>query len=343
MKILVTGAAGFIGAELCHTLNRKTTLLCGIDDFSGSDSDAVRWARLKRMGITPKKLSSDSGFEFHRISLNDYPAIEQLFIRHEFDIVIHLAAYAGIEHSSMLPYKYLHNNMSSFNAVIELCRIFMPKHFIFASSASVYGNLPSNEQSEGITPCYPLNIYAATKQSNEIIARCYAENYKLRTTGLRLFSVYGARMRCDLAPMKFSKALLSRLPITIRDGDMRRDFTHISDVVHVICSIIDHYDNKCLPPRLFDIFNVGAGVPRTVSELVSILESKLGVTAQIQKTQPLQIEASQTFAFQKSISALLGYFERKKLEDGLDDLVHWLKTDEAQPWLDSNEDSSLSA
>ena len=234
--ILVTGCAGFIGAALVKKLLGSNANIIGIDNINSYYSEELKLARLE--DIKKKKDKSKGSWDFFKISLEDNDSFRKVYLKHDFDIVVHLAAQAGVRYSLINPESYINSNLVGFGNVLEMCREKSIKNFIFASSSSVYGGnkvLPFEEKNIVDSP---LNLYAATKRSNELMAFSYSHLYQIPTTGLRFFTVYGPWGRPDMAPLIFTNSIFKGSKINIFNyGMMRRDFTYIDDIVEGILGV----------------------------------------------------------------------------------------------------------
>ena len=334
-KILVTGCAGFIGAALvCELLNSNADVI-GIDNINSYYSRHLKLARLEQ--IKKKQDRCKGSWEFFKISLEDKKSFKKFYFEHDFDVVVHLAAQAGVRYSLINPESYINSNLVAFGNVLEMCKEKSIKNFIFASSSSVYGNdkrLPFNEK---LSVDHPVSLYAATKKSNELLAHSYSHLYQIPTTGLRFFTVYGPWGRPDMAPMIFIKSILERKKIKIfNNGNMRRDFTYIDDVVEGIARCCSKPAN---PNREFDplnpenassfapyrIFNIGNNQPIQLLEFIEILEETLGLKA-IKNFLPMQPgDVEETFANSDLLNEWVGFTPSTKIEIGIKKFAEWYK------------------
>ena len=238
MKILVTGAAGFIGFNLCKKLLAKDLTLIGLDNINSYYDVKLKENRLNELNNISKKLNSD--FKFLKVDLTQKYEIFKIFENLKPNIIVHLAAQAGVRHSIDNPYTYIDSNIIGFMNIIECCRHHKVENFIFASSSSVYGGNIKIPYSEMDSVDHPISLYAATKRSNELIAHVYSHLYKIPSTGIRFFTVYGPWGRPDMAPFIFTKAIFSGEPIKVfNSGNMYRDFTYIDDVTEALTKLIN--------------------------------------------------------------------------------------------------------
>jgi len=273
-----------------------------------------------------------NSFQFQLIDIADKPKIDQLFVDSRFDVVIHLAAQAGVRHSIDNPYKYVDSNLIGFMNILEACRNNPVDHLIFASSSSVYGANSVVPFEEHHAADNPVSLYAATKKANEVLAHSYSALYNIPSTGLRFFTVYGPYGRPDMAYFKFAQAILEDRPIKVfNNGDMRRDFTYVDDIVESIFRLI----GKIPVPRAgsatsgstiapFALYNIGNNKPERLLDFIKILEELLGKTA-IKEYMPMQPgDVVETYASIDSLSRLIGFAPSTGLKVGLKSFVDWL-------------------
>jgi UDP-glucuronate 4-epimerase len=320
--ILVTGAAGFIGFHVARKLLAEGRDVVGLDNLSNYYDPALKQSRLDI-------LRANSRFSFVQIDLADRPALGQLFAKHRFAVVIHLAAQAGVRHSIDHPHAYVDSNLQGFINVLEGCRHNECRHLVYASSSSVYGANTRLPFSVNDSVDRPISLYAATKKANELMAYSYSHLYRLPTTGLRFFTVYGPWGRPDMAIFLFTKAIIEGRPIKLfNHGRMRRDFTHIDDVTRVIERLIDHIpgggesEAGTAPTRLY---NVGNHKPEDLMYVVSLLEKELGRTA-IKDMLPMQPgDVMETFADVGDLMRDVGFRPDTCIEDGIRGFVAWYR------------------
>lgn len=291
MRILVTGAAGFIGFHTAKRFLEEGHSVVGIDSINSYYDPELKFARLNELGIgrqaetwgTPVQSGKYPEFSFIRMKLEDRAAMESLFKEGCFDRVIHLAAQAGVRYSLDHPHEYIDSNIVGFLNILEGCRHGKVEHLVYASSSSVYGNSNEFPFKESANVDYPISLYAATKKSNELMAYTYSHLYGLKTTGLRFFTVYGPWGRPDMAYFKFTKAILEGKPISVyNQGDLYRDFTYIDDIVEGISRIVQKAQGET-----YKIFNIGNNNPIQLNHYIQVLETVLGKKAII-NYEPMQ-------------------------------------------------------
>ena len=333
--ILVTGNAGFIGASLSKKLIYKGFRVIGVDNLNNYYSVSLKKDRLKK--IMKYKKNNKGEYKGFAFSLENIKKLEKLFAEYRPKVVVNLAAQAGVRYSLIDPHQYVQSNLVGFHNVMFLSKKYDVKNFIYASSSSVYGgntNMPFNE-SQSVD--HPVSFYAATKKCNEIMAHSYSHIYDLPTTGLRFFTVYGPWGRPDMAPMIFTKAILSGDKINIfNNGEMMRDFTYIDDVVDGIVGCIyksaessESFDrNKPDPSISFakhKIFNVGNGNPIKLMQFIELLELSIGKSAK-KIFKPMQTgDVIATSANINNLSDWIGYEPKVNLVEGIDKFVKWYK------------------
>ncbi len=334
-KILVTGAAGFIGASLAKKLILKGLEVIGIDDLNDYYSVDLKKNRLAEIKNAEKL--SNGKFHLFIFSINDINKLEEIFRKYEPEIVINLAAQAGVRYSLIDPHQYVQSNLVGFHNIIFLSKKYKISNFIYASSSSVYGGNSNMPFKESQSVDHPVSFYAATKKCNEIIAHSYSHIYDLPSIGLRFFTVYGPWGRPDMAPMIFTKAILSGNEINIfNDGNMMRDFTYIDDVVDAIIACVyksaessnDFDRNKPDPSTSFakyKIFNVGNGKPIKLMEFIELLELSIGKSAK-KVFKPIQTgDVIATSANINKLNDWVGYNPKISFAVGIDKFVKWYK------------------
>jgi UDP-glucuronate 4-epimerase len=319
--ILVTGAAGFIGFHIARQLLAEGRHVLGLDNLNDYYDPALKLSRLDVLRLHPR-------FSFAQIDLADRGGIKALFDEHQFPIVIHLAAQAGVRHSIDHPQAYADANLEGFLNILEGCRHRKCRHLLYASSSSVYGANTKLPFSVADSVDRPISLYAATKKANELMAHSYSHLYRLPTTGLRFFTVYGPWGRPDMAIFTFTKAIIEGTPIRLfNHGRMRRDFTHIDDVTRVIQRLIDHVpqgdaEAGTAPMR---IFNVGNHKPEELMHVVELLEQELGRKA-VKDMLPMQLgDVMETFADVGDLMRETGFRPQTSIEDGIHDFVVWYR------------------
>jgi UDP-glucuronate 4-epimerase len=330
-KVLVTGAAGFIGFHLSQRLIRNGFQVVGIDNLNDYYDVNLKKARLAILEQLP-------GFKFHRIDLTDKKELDSLFSTSEFDFVVNLAAQAGVRYSLQNPYAYLQSNLHGFLNILEACRHFKTKHLVYASSSSVYGANTKMPFSVHDNVDHPISLYAASKKSNELMAHTYSTLFNLPTTGLRFFTVYGPYGRPDMALFIFTKAILEGKPIDVfNQGKMRRDFTYVDDIVEGITRLVPQIPlpnpswsgmkpdaaTSFAPYRLF---NIGNNKPVELLTFIEVLESKLGKKA-TKNFLPLQEgDVPATYADVDDLMHAVGFKPATSIEEGIEKFVDWYRS-----------------
>ena len=331
MRILVTGAAGFIGYHMSKTLLAAGHEVYGMDNLNAYYDVRLKYARLKELGIRRddlvqgKEIKGKNGFIFYYLDLLDSPNLNALFNSFKPEVVIHLAAQAGVRHSIHHPQSFMDSNVQGFFNILEACRRNPVKHLIYASSSSVYGSNEEIPFKETALTHSPVSLYGATKKAGEILAHSYVSLYKIPSTGLRFFTVYGPWGRPDMAYYKFADHIMQNEPIDVyNNGNLSRDFTYIDDIIHGIEALIIH------PPigednALHRIVNIGRSQPVNLLEFIETLEKCLGKKA-IKNFLPMQQgDVSTTWADTTALKELTGYSPSTNLEDGISKFVDWYK------------------
>ena len=328
MKILVTGAAGFIGAALAEVLCQRGDNVVGIDNLNDYYDVGLKQARLER-------LRAHGNFEFVELDIADSDSLADLFKRRGFERVLNMAAQAGVRYSLQNPAAYVESNLVGFANLLECCRHNGIEHLVYASSSSVYG---ANEKIPFATSDnvdHPVSLYAATKKSNELMAHSYSHLYRLPATGLRFFTVYGPWGRPDMSPILFADAIMSGKPIPVfNEGRHRRDFTYIDDIVAGVLATLDRIpagnpDWSGLHPdpssstAPWKIYNIGRGQPVELMRYIELMEQALGKTTarEMLPAQPGDVE--QTYADIADLTADTGYNPQVSLEQGLPKFAEW--------------------
>ena len=332
-KILVTGAAGFIGLHLCKKLIELGHTVIGLDNINDYYDINLKFARLNQLGINEieaKKFNNISKsnshyeqFQFIRLNLEDSELLSTLFKTQNFDIVCNLAAQAGVRYSIENPSAYTTSNIVGFLNILECCRHNNIKRLVYASSSSVYGNNKQVPFNETDNVDNPISLYAATKKSNELMAHTYSHLYGLETIGLRFFTVYGPWGRPDMAYFLFTHAILKNRPIKVfNNGKLSRDFTYVDDIINgVVKTLIEDTKNK----NKYKLYNIGNGNPVNLLDFIITIEHKIGLTA-IKKMLPMQAgDVNTTFANTKNIEQDYNYCSQINIDDGIEKFVEWYK------------------
>lgn len=330
MKVLVTGAAGFIGYHLSQALLARGDAVIGIDNLNDYYDVSLKEARLSR-------LEAQAGFKCHRLDVADRSGVEDIFKQHDFDRVVHLAAQAGVRYSIENPHAYVQSNLVGFLNILEGCRHRQVPHLTYASSSSVYGANEEQPFSEQHNVDHPVSLYAASKKSNELMAHTYSSLYNLPTTGLRFFTVYGPWGRPDMALFKFTRGILEGTPIDLYNrGDMVRDFTYIDDIVEGVVRVSDRIaepddkwsgqnpnpDTSYAPYRLY---NIGNNQPVKLLDFVEAIERAAGRKAE-KRLLPMQDgDVPSTFADVSSLEAAVGFKPKTPVQSGIDRFVAWYR------------------
>lgn len=319
-KILVTGAAGFIGFHVSKHLIRDGYDVVGIDNMNAYYSVDLKEARLD--ALTQLNTLSDGNFRFECIDITDLQKINTLFEQERFNKVIHLAAQAGVRYSIQQPQAYIAANINGFFTMLDACKTYDIQHFYYASSSSIYGNQTKVPYEEKDQVDHPISMYAATKKANELMAHTYSHLHGLNTTGLRFFTVYGPWGRPDMAPMIFLKALHTDTPIQVfNNGDLQRDFTYVEDIANAILRLLKK-DSIADFPR-YRIFNIGNAQPIILEEFIALLEVITGKKF-IRKNHPMQPgDVYKTHADVSTLEAYIGTIGHTTLEEGLRHFVDW--------------------
>ena len=334
MRILVTGAAGFIGAEVCVALVQRGDEVVGLDNLNDYYDVSLKQARLER--IRRSGFSRDR-FRFEKIDLADRDAMEALFAESRFDRVVHLGAQAGVRYSIENPHAYIDSNIVGFLNVLEGCRQGDIDHLVYASSSSVYGANERMPFAVGDNVDHPVSLYAASKKANEGMAHAYAHLYGLPATGLRFFTVYGPWGRPDMSPILFTRAILAGEPIKVFNyGNHRRDFTYIDDIVEGVVRTLDRpaqpnpdwsgmHPDPASSKAPWRLYNIGSNHPIELGHFIETLENALGVKAK-KELLPLQPgDVPDTCADVQSLVEDIGYQPTTTLEEGIAQFVAWYR------------------
>jgi UDP-glucuronate 4-epimerase len=328
--ILVTGAAGFIGFHVAQRYLKQGRAVVGLDNLNDYSDPNLKIARLER-------LKSLSGFQFVRADLEDTATLATIFREGQFQVVVNLAAQAGVRYSLINPQSYVQTNLVGFANVLEMCRHHGTRHLIYASSSSVYGGSKNLPFSTHQNVDHPLSLYAATKKSNELLAHTYSHLFGLPTTGLRFFTVYGPWGRPDMALFLFTRAMLEGKPINVfNHGQMKRDFTYIDDVVDAVYRLTDHlpvpdprWNPKLPDPSTstgpYRLYNIGNNKSVPLMHLIAVLENCLAVEAK-KKFLPMQPgDVPETCAEIEDLAREVGFRPRTDIEQGVAKFVEWYR------------------
>ncbi|ACU58578.1 NAD-dependent epimerase [Chitinophaga pinensis] len=344
MKILVTGAAGFIGYYATKRLAELNFEVVGLDNINEYYDINLKHARLAEAGIDKNKIAynelilSDKykNYRFVKLNLDDQENLAALFRNEQFDVVCNLAAQPGVRYSLENPFVYVNSNVVGFMNILECCRYNKVKHLVYASSSSVYGMSKKVPFEETDNVDNPVSLYAATKKANELFAHTYSHLYGLKTTGLRFFTVYGPWGRPDMAPFLFTNAILKGEAIKVfNNGELSRDFTYVDDVVEGVIRVIMLPDNEKEQKDsgeaqgefsgLYKIFNIGNSSPVQLMDFIRCIEKATGKEA-ILKMLPMQPgDVVSTYADTSELAAYVNYRPSTPLQDGIDRFVSWFK------------------
>lgn len=328
-KILVTGAAGFIGMHLFQKLIDNNYTVVGLDSMNHNTLPELAYNRLAHLGFAVKQvkyntlITNNKNAQFVQLQLNDTENISALFQHHQFDAVIHLAAQTGVRYSLQNPHLYIESNVNGFLNILEGARNTQIKHLIFASSSSVYGLNAQTPFVETHSTDSPVSLYGATKKANEVMAYSYAHLFNIPTTALRFFTVYGPWGRPDMAVYLFTKAIFENTPINIfNSGNMFRDFTYIDDIVQGIFLLIHKPPTN--PPTI-NTFNIGNEQPIPILYLIECLEKEIGKNA-LKNMQNMQAgDMLSTHAHTQQLFKYTGFKPNVSLEKGIKAFVEWYK------------------
>lgn len=328
MKVLLTGAAGFIGMHAAHRLLSRGDEVIGVDNLNDYYDVALKEARLDRLRAFPN-------FRFKRIEIGNRDAMDHLFTRVKPERVVHLAAQAGVRYSLKNPQAYMDSNMQGFLNVLEACRRHPVSHLVYASSSSVYGSNTRLPFSEHDSVDHPVSLYAATKKANELMAHSYSHLFQIPTTGLRFFTVYGPWGRPDMSPMLFAQAIQADRAIDVfNHGHMARDFTYIDDIVEGLVRVLDKpatpdtaYNpgepDPCSSHAPYRVFNIGNSQPTALLEYIQALADALGRKARLNllPMQPGDVQA--TAADTSSLRAWVGFEAQTSMPEGIRHFARW--------------------
>ena len=330
-KILVTGAAGFIGFHLCKELIRQDCTVVGLDNINDYYDTNLKLSRLKQIEDFPN-------FKFVKLNITDRESLSEIFSTEKFDMVVHLAAQPGVRYSLVNPYVYIESNISGFLNVLEGCRHHHIKHLVYASSSSIYGANTKMPFSVHHNVDHPVSLYAATKKSNELMAHAYSNLYSIPTTGLRFFTVYGPWGRPDMAYFSFTKAILEGKPIDVfNSGQMKRDFTYIDDIIDGVMRVLrkipipnPEWNGANPDPGTsyspYKIYNIGNNNPVELMFVINILERCIGKKAKLNLLPMQPGDVAATFADIDDLRKDVGFEPGTPIEKGLENFVDWYKS-----------------
>lgn len=334
-KVLVTGVIGFIGYHLTERLLKEGYTVVGIDNINSYYDVRLKYAKLPILGIeedsiwpnVPYQSNKHKHFKFVKLDIKDRYNLEKLFELEKFDIVCNLAAQAGVQYSIQYPHTYIENNITGFINIIDACHQNKIEHFVYASSSSVYGNREDVPFKENDNVDHPISLYAASKKSNELMAYSYSHLYDLKTTGLRFFTVYGPWGRPDMAPFIFAKRICEGKPINVfNNGNMKRDFTYVDDIVEGIIRVIDKAPNI---EQLYKIYNIGCSAPVNLIDFIETLEEAIGKEANKVMLPIKQGDVFQTYADVSNLEKDFGYKPQISLQQGIGKFIEWYRTKKA--------------
>lgn len=343
MKILVTGTAGFIGFHLANRLIARGDEIVGLDVINDYYDPQLKWDRLALAGVSSSAIeygkaihsNKHDNYRFIKLSLEDKTSMDRLFAVEKFDAVCHLAAQAGVRYSLVNPHAYMDSNITGFLNILEGCRHNSVGHLAYASSSSVYGLNESMPFSTSDNVDHPMSLYAASKKSNELMAHTYSHLFKLPTTGLRFFTVYGPWGRPDMALFLFTKAILAHEPIKVfNNGNMVRDFTYVGDIVEGLVRVIDKtasansdWDGKSPDPSSsnapYKIYNIGNNNPVKLLDFIEAIEKKLGVVAEKEMLPMQPGDVAATYADVADLVRDMGYKPNTSIQEGIDRFIDW--------------------
>ncbi len=328
-KILVTGAAGFIGYYLVKRLLERGDEVIGIDNINQYYDVKLKYSRLKQTGIDQEEFTDGKfvtskiypKYRFLKLDLTERDRISELFQEEKFDVVCNLAAQAGVRYSIDHPFAYIDSNIVGYANILEACRQNKVTHFVYASSSSIYGLNDKVPYSEDDKVDQPVSLYAATKKSNELMAHSYSNLYNLPTTGVRFFTVYGPWGRPDMAPYLFMKSIINGDPIKVfNQGNMERDFTYIDDIIDGVVKIIDTPSKEKIP---YKIYNIGNSNPVKLMDFISGIEKVTGKEAVKEYMGMQPGDVYRTYADTTHLERDFGYKPTTSIEEGIDKFYKW--------------------
>ncbi|MBP5229764.1 MAG: SDR family NAD(P)-dependent oxidoreductase [Bacteroidales bacterium] len=319
MKILVTGAAGFIGSHTCVELLKKGHTVVGLDNMNDYYDVNLKKARVSHIRKVAKEIKGN--FSFTVKDIEDGEGLEKIFRKEKFDKVCNLAAQAGVRYSFENPVSYIKSNLIGFFNILELCVTYKVKHLVYASSSSVYGNNAKVPFSEDDRTDDPQSLYAATKKSNELMAHVYSHQYNLNTTGLRFFTVYGPWGRPDMAPFKFMRMIIEGETIQVYNhGNLSRDFSYIDDIVKGVVKVIEGPNRSKR-----EVYNIGNSSPVALMDFIGCIEKSTGKKAKKRMVAMQRGDVYTTFASVSHLKEDYGFAPNTPLQRGIDEFYNWYK------------------
>ena len=320
MEILVTGAAGFIGFHISSQLIKKGHKVVGVDNINNYYDTKIKRDRLKILKQISKKKKN---FLFYKKDIVSYNSLSSIFSKNKIQYVIHLAAQAGVRYSITHPQKYVESNIVGFFNIIDLSRKYKIKHFLFASTSSVYGSNTNFPLKESLNTDKPLSFYAATKKSNEVIAYSYSNIFNLPCTALRFFTVYGPYGRPDMSLFKFTKSIIEEKEIELFNrGNHYRDFTYVDDVAYSVIKLIK---NKPLNKIPFEIYNIGNSKPHYLIKFLELIEKNLFKKSKIKLIELQKGDVHKTHADINKLVRRIKFRPRTSVQKGINSFVKWYK------------------
>lgn len=333
MKVLVTGAAGFIGYHLCEKLISEGYNVIGLDNINDYYDVNLKYGRLKELGVSKEQIEwnvitnsqKSNLFNFIQLNLEDKSEVDELFKNQQFDLVCNLAAQAGVRYSLEQPFKYIESNITGFLSILEGCRNYGVKKLIYASSSSVYGLNEKIPFSVNDNVDHPISLYATTKKTNELMAHTYSHLFGIQTIGLRFFTVYGPWGRPDMAMFLFTDAILNNKPIQVfNEGNLSRDFTYVDDIVGGMLSIVNAFKNESIQTK-YKLYNIGNSKPVKLLDFIESLEKVTGIKAAktMLPMQPGDVE--KTWADTQELTEDFSYKPDSDIDFGVKEFVKWYK------------------
>ena len=320
MQVLVTGVAGFIGMHIAKRLLENGCKVVGIDNLNDYYDIELKKSRLSQLNC------KSYNFTFEKIDINETEKISNFFKKHKFELVIHLAAQAGVRYSIENPHIYIDTNIKGFLNILESCKDQNIKNLIYASSSSVYGNNSDTDFKELDDTNEPISLYGATKKSNELMAFTYSNLYNINIIGLRFFTVYGPWGRPDMALFKFTHAILQDNPIQIyNNGKMIRDFTYIDDVVESVSRIVMKIKENSLENVKHNVYNIGSENPMPLMDYITVLEKTLGKSAKKIFIQAQLGDVTRTSSNSSKLYNWINYKPKTEIKAGIKNFVNWFK------------------